>query len=60
MGLITGLGTCMPRWCRAPAIVLVPLMGAFDDSKALTADDPTADVLARRIQLVADALGVTV
>ena len=40
-------------------IVLVPLMGAFDDSKALTADDPTADVLARRIQLVADALGVT-
>src|SRR6476620_3885689 len=40
-------------------VVLVPLMGAFDDAKTLTADDPTPPVLAGRAQLIADTLGVT-
>jgi len=40
-------------------IVLVPLMGAFDDSRSLIADDPAPEVLARRAQLVAENLSVT-
>lgn len=40
-------------------LVLVPLMGAFDDSMTLTVDDPDPATLARRAQMVADTLGVT-
>lgn len=40
-------------------VVLVPLMGAFDDARTLIKDNPAPAVLARRAQMVADTLGVT-
>lgn len=40
-------------------LVLAPLVGAFDDAQALTKDGPAPEALARRAQMVADALGVT-
>lgn len=40
-------------------LILTPLVGAFDDVRPLTIDNPAPEVLARRAQMLTDALGVT-